>query len=143
MGTVNQWLNVLGMPGMTGYFGLMDVGQPKAGETVVVSGAAGAVGQTVGQVAKIKGCHVVGSAGGKDKCDYLKSIGFDEAIDYRAAGDLRGLTKALQLAAPKGVDVYFDNVGGDHLTAAIACARLTLPASGRARRKAISGSARG
>jgi NADPH-dependent curcumin reductase CurA len=110
------------MPGHTAWSGLLKIGEPKPGETVFVSGAAGAVGSLVGQIAKIKGCHVVGSAGGKDKCDYLKSIGFDEAIDYRAAGDLRGLTKALQHAAPKGVDVYFDNVGGDHLTAAIACA---------------------
>jgi NADPH-dependent curcumin reductase CurA len=118
------YLGVAGMPGHTAWAGLLKIGEPKPGETVFVSGAAGAVGSLVGQIAKIKGCHVVGSAGGKDKCDYLKSIGFDEAIDYRAAGDLRGLTKALQLAAPKGVDVYFDNVGGDHLTAAIACANM-------------------
>ena len=78
VGTITQWLNVLGMPGMTGYFGLMDVGQPKPGETVVVSGAAGAVGQTVGQLAKIKGCRVVGIAGGAAKCDWVvKELGFD------------------------------------------------------------------
>ena len=91
MGSLTQWLNVLGMPGMTGYFGLMDVGQPQAGETLVVSGAAGAVGQTVGQVAKIKGCRVVGIAGGKAKCDWVvKELGFDACIDYKAgAGAVR------------------------------------------------------
>jgi NADPH-dependent curcumin reductase CurA len=118
------YLGVAGMPGHTAWAGLLKLGEPKPGETVFVSGAAGAVGSLVGQIAKIKGCHVVGSAGGQDKCDYLKSIGFDEAIDYRAAGDLNGLTNALRKAAPKGVDVYFDNVGGDHLTAAIACANM-------------------
>jgi len=82
VGTLTQWLNVLGMPGMTGYFGLMDVGQPQAGETLVVSGAAGAVGQTVGQMAKIKGCRVVGIAGGQAKCDWVvKELGFDAWID--------------------------------------------------------------
>ncbi len=81
------YLGVAGMPGHTAWAGLLKIGEPKPGETVFVSGAAGAVGSIVGQIAKIKGCHVVGSAGGKDKCDYLKSIGFDEAIDYRAAGD--------------------------------------------------------
>ena len=112
LGTANQWLNVLGMPGMTGYFGLMDVGQPKAGETVVVSGAAGAVGQTVGQLARIKGCRVVGIAGGKAKCDWVvKELGFDACVDYKAP-DLRD---ALKAACPKGVDIYFDNVGGDIL----------------------------
>jgi NADPH-dependent curcumin reductase CurA len=85
VGSMTQWLNVLGMPGMTGYFGLMDVGQPKPGETVVVSGAAGAVGQTVGQMAKIKGCRVVGIAGGKAKCDWVvNELGFDACIDYKA-----------------------------------------------------------
>ena len=85
LGTPTQWLNVLGMPGMTGYFGLIDVGQPKAGETVVVSGAAGAVGQTVGQLAKIKGCRVVGIAGGPAKCDWVvRELGFDACIDYKA-----------------------------------------------------------
>jgi NADPH-dependent curcumin reductase len=111
-GTLNQWLNVLGMPGMTAYFGLMDVGQPKAGDTVVVSGAAGAVGQTVGQLAKIKGCRVVGIAGGPAKCDWVvKELGFDACIDYKQ-GDLRDGLKA---QCPQGVDVYFDNVGGDML----------------------------
>ena len=113
-GTLTQWLNVLGMPGMTGYFGLMDVGMPKVGETVVVSGAAGAVGQTVGQMAKIKGCHVVGIAGGAAKCDWVvKEMGFDACIDYKAApGAVRA---GLKEHCPKGVDIYFDNVGGEIL----------------------------
>ncbi|MFN7645072.1 MAG: NADP-dependent oxidoreductase [Burkholderiales bacterium] len=107
-----KWLNALGMPGMTAYFGLLDVGQPKAGETVVVSGAAGAVGQTVGQVAKIRGCHVVGIAGGAEKCDFVvRELGFDACIDYKAGSVRDGLKQH----CPKGVDVYFDNVGGDIL----------------------------
>ena len=114
IGTVNQWLNVLGMPGMTGYFGLMDVGQPKAGETVVVSGAAGAVGQTVGQMAKIKGCRVVGIAGGQAKCDWVvNELGFDACIDYKASPS--SVKEGLKEHCPKGVDVYFDNVGGEIL----------------------------
>ena len=85
LGTLTQWLNVLGMPGMTAYFGLMDVGQPQPGETLVVSGAAGAVGQTVGQLAKIKGCRVVGIAGGPAKCEWVvRELGFDACIDYKA-----------------------------------------------------------
>jgi NADPH-dependent curcumin reductase CurA len=116
LGTPTQWLNVLGMPGMTGYFGLMDVGQPQAGETVVVSGAAGAVGQTVGQIAKLKGCRVVGIAGGKAKCDWVvKELGFDACIDYKA-GDVKA---GLKEHCPKGVDIYFDNVGGDILDAVL------------------------
>jgi NADPH-dependent curcumin reductase len=122
MGSITQWLNVLGMPGMTGYFGLMDVGQPgltKAGETVVVSGAAGAVGQTVGQLAKIKGCRVVGIAGGKTKCDWVVSeLGFDACIDYKGGSVRDGLREH----CPNGVDIYFDNVGGeilDHVLARI------------------------
>ena len=112
LGSINQWLNVLGMPGMTGYFGLMEVGQPRAGETLVVSGAAGAVGQTVGQLARIKGCRVVGIAGGPAKCEWVvKELGFDACIDYRA-GNVRDDLKA---HCPKGVDIYFDNVGGDIL----------------------------
>ena len=115
MGTLSQWLNALGMPGMTAYFGLLETGQPKAGETVVVSGAAGAVGQTVGQVAKIKGCRVVGIAGGPDKCDFVvKELGFDACIDYKAEGK-SAVRDGLKLHCPKGVDVYFDNVGGDIL----------------------------
>ncbi|MBC7918808.1 MAG: NADP-dependent oxidoreductase [Rhodoferax sp.] len=114
LGTPTQWLNVLGMPGMTGYFGLMDVGLPKEGETVVVSGAAGAVGQTVGQIAKIKGCRVVGIAGGAAKCDWVvKELGFDACIDYKAGpGSVRA---GLKEHCPKGVDIYFDNVGGEIL----------------------------
>ena len=114
LGSPTQWLNVLGMPGMTGYFGLMDVGLPQAGETVVVSGAAGAVGQTVGQMAKIKGCRVVGIAGGAAKCDWVvKELGFDACIDYKAGpGSVRA---GLKEHCPKGVDIYFDNVGGEIL----------------------------
>ena len=116
LGTATQWLNVLGMPGMTGYFGLMDVGQPQAGETVVVSGAAGAVGQTVGQIAKIKGCRVVGIAGGPEKCAWVvKELGFDACIDYKSAEVKAGLKEH----CPKGVDIYFDNVGGDILDAVL------------------------
>jgi NADPH-dependent curcumin reductase len=112
LGSVTQWLNVLGMPGMTAYFGLLDVGQPKPGDTVVVSGAAGAVGQTVGQLAKIKGCRVVGIAGGRAKCDWVvNELGFDACIDYKAGNVKAGLKEH----CPKGVDVYFDNVGGEIL----------------------------
>jgi NADPH-dependent curcumin reductase CurA len=112
LGTPGQWLNVLGMPGMTAYFGLMDVGQPRPGDTVVVSGAAGAVGQTVGQLARIKGCRVVGIAGGRAKCDFVvNELGFDACIDYKA-GNVKA---ALKEHCPKGVDVYFDNVGGEIL----------------------------
>ena len=111
------YLGTLGMPGMTAYFGLLEIGKPQAGQTVVVSGAAGAVGTVVGQIAKIKGCRVVGIAGGRDKCDWLvNELGFDAAIDYKAE-DVR---KALKAAAPAGIDVYFDNVGGDILDAALA-----------------------
>ncbi|MCJ7453329.1 MAG: NADP-dependent oxidoreductase [Steroidobacteraceae bacterium] len=109
------YLGTLGMPGMTAYFGLLDVGKPQAGETVVVSGAAGAVGQVVGQIAKIKGCRVVGIAGGQDKCDYLRSIGFDAAIDYKH----QDVQAALKERCPNGVDVYFDNVGGEILEAVL------------------------
>jgi NADPH-dependent curcumin reductase len=121
LGSVTQWLNVLGMPGMTGYFGLLDVGQPKPGETVVVSGAAGAVGQTVGQIAKIKGCRAVGIAGGPAKCEWVvKELGFDACIDYKSPAPA-GATKwdpvreGLKQHCPNGVDVYFDNVGGEIL----------------------------
>ena len=126
LGTATQWLNVLGMPGMTGYFGLMDVGQPQPGETVVVSGAAGAVGQTVGQVAKIKGCRVVGIAGGPEKCAWVvRELGFDACIDYKApappgAASWDPVKAGLKEHCPKGVDIYFDNVGGDILDAVLA-----------------------
>ena len=106
------WLAALGMPGMTGYFGLTEVGQAKAGDTVVVSGAAGAVGMTVGQVAKHLGCRVVGIAGGKYKCDFVvEQLGFDACIDYKN-GDVKD---GLKEHCPKGVDIYFDNVGGEIL----------------------------
>jgi NADPH-dependent curcumin reductase len=112
MGTLPQWLNALGMPGMTAYFGLLESGRPKAGETVVVSGAAGAVGQTVGQVAKIMGCRVVGIAGGAGKCAFVvEELGFDACIDYKSGSVRDGLKQH----CPQGVDVYFDNVGGDIL----------------------------
>lgn len=101
---------VLGMPGMTAYFGLFEVGQPKAGDTVVVSAASGAVGQIVGQLAKIAGCRAVGIAGGPRKCAFVKdTLGFDACVDYKAETDL---TAAVKAACPNGVDVYFDNVGG-------------------------------
>ncbi len=107
---LGYYLGVLGMPGLTAYFGLLDIGRPKEGETVVVSGAAGAVGMVVGQIAKLKGCRVVGIAGTDDKVRYLKDkLGFDAAINYKTAASIR---KALAEACPNGVDVYFDNVGG-------------------------------
>ena len=110
------YLGTLGMSGMTAYFGLIDIGRPEPGQTVVVSGAAGAVGSIVGQVAKILGCRVVGIAGGERKCRMLvEEFGFDAAIDYQSQ-DLR---KALREHAPDGVDVYFDNVGGDILDAVL------------------------
>lgn len=106
------YLGVLGMTGMTGYFGLLKSGEPKEGETVVVSGAAGAVGGLVGQIARIKGCRVVGIAGGKEKCELLvDELGFDAAIDYKN----ENVKKALTQTCPNGVDVFFDNVGGDIL----------------------------
>jgi NADPH-dependent curcumin reductase CurA len=109
---LSYYLGVLGMPGMTGYFGLLKTGEPKAGETVVVSGAAGAVGSLVGQIAKIKGCRVVGIAGGSEKCQFLiDELGFDATIDYKN----EDVKKALKKTCPDGVDVYFDNVGGDIL----------------------------
>jgi NADPH-dependent curcumin reductase CurA len=110
-------LGALGMPGMTAYFGLLDIGQPAAGETVVVSGAAGAVGSVVGQIAKIKGCRAVGIAGGEEKCRHiLEDLGFDSAIDYKQ-GDVG---RALRRECPDGIHVYFDNVGGEILDAALA-----------------------
>jgi len=103
------------MPGMTAYFGLLDIGKPQAGETVLVSGAAGAVGATVGQIARIRGCRVVGIAGGPEKCAYIRGLGFDAAVDYKS----ENVYRALQQHCPKGVDVFFDNVGGDQLEAAL------------------------
>lgn len=119
----SAFLGVAGMPGLTAYAGILRVAELKEGDVVFVSGAAGAVGSTVVQIAKIKGCTVVGSAGGPKKCALVKELGADHCIDYRAAGGLEGLIHALRGAAPKGIDVYFDNVGGDHLTAAIEVAR--------------------
>jgi NADPH-dependent curcumin reductase CurA len=121
MAPLPKFLGVLGMPGMTAYFGILDVGAIKEGEVVLVSGAAGAVGSLVGQIAKIKGCRVVGIAGGKEKCDYLTGeLGFDAAIDYKS----ESLYPALKAACPKGIDVYFDNVGGETLDAALAFLRF-------------------
>ena len=106
---VSTALGVLGMPGMTAYTGLLDIGQPKAGETVVVSAASGAVGSVVGQIARIKGARAVGIAGGPDKCRYVvEELGFDACIDHRAPD----LPARLKAACPKGIDVYFENVGG-------------------------------
>lgn len=110
------YLGTLGMPGMTAYFGLLEVGKCQDGETVVVSGAAGAVGSVVGQIAKIKGCRVVGIAGGAEKCRYVvDELGFDACIDYKT-GDVKA---GLKLHCPDGIDVYFDNVGGDILDAVL------------------------
>ncbi|HUD52373.1 NADP-dependent oxidoreductase [Parvibaculum sp.] len=116
MEPVSHLLSVYGIAGLTAYHGLLDVGKPKAGETVVVSAAAGSVGSIVGQIAKLKGCTVIGIAGGDDKCALLKSeLGFDHAINYKK----EAVGKALRAAAPKGIDVYFDNVGGDILEACL------------------------
>jgi len=114
-------LSVLGMPGMTAYFGLLDTGQPKPGETVVVSAAAGAVGSIVGQIAKIKDCRVVGIAGGAEKCHYIShELGFDAAIDYKS----ENVKQSLRKHCPEGIDIYFDNVGGTILEAALAQIKL-------------------
>jgi NADPH-dependent curcumin reductase CurA len=112
---VSSFLGVLGMPGLTAYYGLFELGQPQEGETVFVSGAAGAVGSAAGQMAKIAGCRVVGSAGSAAKIEWLRELGFDAAFNYRE----QPVREALAEAAPEGIDVYFDNVGGDHLEAAI------------------------
>ena len=113
---VTVWLSALGMVGMTAYFGLLDICSPKEGETVVVSAAAGAVGSLVGQIARIKGCRVIGIAGGPEKCRYIvEQCGFDAAIDYKTE-DVRA---ALEKHCPKGIDVYFDNVGGSILEAVL------------------------
>ena len=114
------FLSHLGMPGATAYFGLLDAAAAKEGDIVFVSAAAGAVGSVVVQIAKAKGMTVIGSAGGKAKCDFVRSLGADAAVDYTAGPVLKGLREA----APDGIDVYFDNVGGDHLDAAFARARL-------------------
>ncbi len=113
---VSWALGVLGMPGMTAYVGLLDIGQPKAGETVVVAAATGPVGATVGQIAKLKGCRVVGIAGGREKCDYaVRELGFDACLDHHQ----KDLAKQLAAACPQGIDVYFENVGGPVLMAVL------------------------
>jgi NADPH-dependent curcumin reductase CurA len=114
-----QFLGNLGLTGGTAYFGLLEAASAKAGDIVFVSAAAGAVGSAVVQIAKAKGMTVIGSAGGADKCDFVRSLGADAVVDYKAGP----LLKQLAAAAPKGIDVYFDNVGGDHLDAALALAR--------------------
>jgi NADPH-dependent curcumin reductase CurA len=116
---LSYYLGVLGMPGMTAYFGLKEIGQPKAGETLVVSAASGAVGSVVGQLAKIAGCRAVGIAGGREKCDYVtRELGLDACIDYKAGNVFDGLKKA----CPQGIDVVFENVGGEILDTSL---RLT------------------
>ncbi len=113
---MSAFLGVLGMPGVTAWVGLLDICQPKAGETVVVSAASGAVGSVVGQIAKLKGCRAVGIAGGKAKCDYVvKELGFDACVDYKAGK----LDADLKAAVPNGIDCYFENVGGEILDAAL------------------------
>ncbi|MDT5294805.1 MAG: hypothetical protein QOJ76_1685 [Acidobacteriota bacterium] len=122
LGPLPRHLGALGVAGMTAYFGLLDIGRPQEGETVVVSGAAGSVGALVGQIAKIKGCRVVGIAGGADKCRYLvEELGFDAAVDYKSETLVPGgVYKALKQHCPGGVNVFFDNVGGDILDAVLA-----------------------
>ena len=113
---ISTALGVLGMPGMTAYVGLLDIGRPKAGETVVVSAASGAVGSVVGQIAKLKGCRAVGIAGARNKCDYVvDELGFDNCVNYKT----EALVPALSAACPDGIDVYFENVGGE-VTEAVA-----------------------
>jgi NADPH-dependent curcumin reductase len=118
---LTAYLGLFGFIGMTAYFGLLDIGKPKAGETLVVSGAAGAVGSLVGQIGKIKGCRVVGIAGSEEKCRWLKDeLGFDAAINYKTESVL----KSLQQHCPKGIDVYFENVGGEILDAVLSLINL-------------------
>jgi NADPH-dependent curcumin reductase CurA len=113
---ISTAVGVLGMPGMTAYVGLFDIGRPKPGETVVVSAASGAVGSAVGQIARIKACRAVGVAGSREKCDYaVKELGFDACVNYKT----QDLVSALKEACPKGIDIYFDNVGGAVLAAAM------------------------
>ena len=113
---ISTAVGVLGMPGMTAYTGLLDIGKPQAGETVVVAAASGAVGSAVGQIARIKGCRTIGIAGGLEKCRHVVTdLGFDDCIDYKAGP----IGPALAKATPRGVDIYFDNVGGDILDAVL------------------------
>ncbi|BBO34561.1 NADP-dependent oxidoreductase [Lacipirellula parvula] len=114
LGPVSYALGVLGMPGLTAYTGLLNIGQPKPGETLVVAAASGAVGSVVGQIAKLKGCRVIGIAGGAEKCRYVKEeLGFDDCLDHRAPN----LADRLRTACPDGIDIYFENVGGEVFTA--------------------------
>lgn len=115
----HQWLGNLGLTGATAYFGLLRVAEAKEGDIVFVSAAAGAVGSAVVQIAKAKGMTVIGAAGGAEKCEWVRTLGADAAIDYKSGP----IAKQLLAAAPEGIDVYFDNVGGDHLDAALAAAR--------------------
>jgi NADPH-dependent curcumin reductase CurA len=117
---VSTALGVLGMPGMTAWYGLFELGTPSEGETVLVSGAAGAVGSAAGQMARIAGCRVIGSAGSEEKLAWLRDLGFDAVFNYREVSP----REALAELAPDGIDIYFDNVGGDHLEAAIGAANL-------------------
>jgi len=116
---ISTSLGVLGMPGFTAWYGLFEIGAPKEGETIFVSGAAGAVGSAVGQMARIAGCHVIGSAGSGEKLAWLQDLGFDGVFDYRQQSPREGLAEL----APEGIDIYFDNVGGEHLEAAIGALR--------------------
>ncbi len=116
----HHWLGMLGLPGGTAYFGVTDVLRPNAGETLFVSAAAGAVGSAVVQIAKLKGLNVIGSAGGEAKCAWVRELGADQVVDYKAGPVLNALRKA----TPDGIDLYFDNVGADHLDAAFATSRL-------------------
>src|SRR5258708_27515826 len=112
---MTAFFGLLGHIGLTAYFGLVDICQPKSGETLLVSTAAGAVGSLVGQIGKIKGCRVVGLTGSDEKCAWLKELGFDSAINYKT----ENVTESLQRHCPKGIDIYFDNVGGDILEAVL------------------------
>jgi NADPH-dependent curcumin reductase CurA len=125
---LSAYLGSVGMPGVTGWYGLVKIIAPKAGETVVVSAASGAVGSVVGQLAKARGCRVVGVAGGADKCDYVvKELGFDACVDYKAHRDPKAFYKVLKDATPNGIDGYFENVGGMILDAVL----LRMNAFGR------------
>jgi len=131
-----QFLGVLGTTGATAYFGLLDAASANEGDVVFVSAAAGAVGSVVVQIAKAKGMTVIGSAGGEEKCDYVRTLGADQVIDYRSGP----IVKSLATAAPNGIDVYFDNVGGGHLDAALAVARNQAPPPAPTRPTAASSS---
>jgi NADPH-dependent curcumin reductase CurA len=119
---MSAYLGILGMPGVTAWYGLNRICEPKAGETVLVSAASGAVGSVVGQLAKIAGCRAVGIAGGREKCGYVvDELGFDACVDHRQHGDLKSMARAIRAAAPDGVDGLFENVGGVCLDGALAC----------------------